>query len=288
MVEKMPNFLGEFLWTGMDYIGEAGVGAATNVSIGGVAYNRTGWPWVNAWCGDIDLIGHQKAPSRYRDVVWGLSELEIGVQRPVPEGKMEVISNWGWSDELLSWSWPGHEGKEIAVRLFTPGDRVALLLDGRKVGEKTLSPADKMRTEIKLAYTPGLLEAVAYKGGAEIGRKRIETVTAAAKLQLSPERKSGPAHRQALYYVPVDVLDGQGRLMPDDKRSVRLSIEGPAELVGFGSANPLAVGSFQAPTAETFHGRAMAILRATGTKGTVRLAAAADGLTGAATTLNLV
>jgi beta-galactosidase len=108
----------------MDYIGEAGVGASTNVSVGGVAYNLPSWPWINAWCGDIDLIGNQKAPSRYRDVVWGLSKFEMAVQRPVPEGKVEKIANWGWSDELESWTWPGSEGKDLAVRFYTSGDRV--------------------------------------------------------------------------------------------------------------------------------------------------------------------
>ena len=127
---------------------------------------------MNAWCGDIDLIGNQKAPSRYRDVVWGVSTLEMAVQRPIADGKTELISNWGWSDELQSWSWAGSEGKELAVRLYSSGDRVELLLNGVKVGDRTLSAADKMRTEIKVAYAPGALEAMAYRGGEVIGRKR--------------------------------------------------------------------------------------------------------------------
>lgn len=287
LAERMPNFIGECLWTAMDYLGEAGIGASTNVSVGGVAYNLPSWPWVNAWCGDVDLIGDQKAPSRYRDVVWGLSPLEMAVQRPVPAGKVESISNWGWSDELQSWSWAGSEGKELAVRVYTAGDRVELLLNGTKVGEKALGASDKMRGEIRLPYAPGVLEAVAYQGSKVIGRKRFETIGAAAKLRLTPERAKGRSDRQALHYVAVDVLDAQGRRVPDEKRKIALSVEGRADLVGFGSANPFAVGSFQSPEAESFHGRAMAILRAKGTKGVVRLTVQSDGLEPATTMMRL-
>jgi beta-galactosidase len=288
LVDRAPYFLGECLWTAMDYIGEAGVGASTNVSVGGVAYNLPDWPWINAWCGDIDLIGNQKAPSRYRDVVWGLSKFEMAVQRPVPEGKIEKISNWGWSDELQSWSWAGSEGKELAVRLYTPGDRVELLLNGVKVGETTLTPADKMRAEIKVAYASGTIEAVAYRGTAVLGRKRFETVGPPAKLRLKPERTSGGRDRQALHYVAIEVLDAQDRIIPDEARKVALVVAGPADLAGFGSANPFAVGSFQTLEAQSFHGRALAILRSQGKPGTVRIEARAEGLHSASAVVQLV
>ncbi len=288
LVERMPNFLGEFLWTAMDYLGEAGIGAASAISAGGVSYYMPGWPWVNAWCGDIDLIGNQKAPSRYRDVVWGLSRLEMAVQRPIPEGKTEYISKWGWSDELQSWNWAGSEGKQLAVRLYSPGDRVELLLNGVKVGEKAMTAADKMRAEIKVAYAPGTLEAVAYRGGAVIGRKRLETVGAPARLRLTAERATGARDRQALHYVGIEVLDAQGRLIPDEARKITLTVDGPADLAGFGSANPLATGSFQAREAESFHGRALAILRSQGKSGSVRIEARAAGLQGASAIVRLV
>ncbi|MEO6716109.1 MAG: glycoside hydrolase family 2 TIM barrel-domain containing protein [Novosphingobium sp.] len=287
LAERVPYFLGEFVWTAMDYLGEAGLGAATNISVGGVAYNLPSWPWVNAWCGDIDLIGNQKAPSRYRDVVWGLSRLEMAVQRPVPEGKIESVSNWGWSDELQSWTWPGSEGKELAVRVYTSGDRIELLLNGVKMGERVLFPGDKMRAELKVAYAQGVLEAVVYRSGAVIARKSLATVGSAAKLRLMPERRLAGSDRQALHFIDLQVLDAAGRLRQDDKVSVRLQVDGPADLIGFGSANPFAVGSFQASQAQTFHGRALAILRARGTKGPVRLTATAGGMAPASTIVQL-
>ncbi len=288
LMDRAPYFLGEFVWTAMDYIGEAGLGLTTPLKTGAFPLFIAGFPWVNAWCGDIDLIGHQKPASHARDVAWGISQLEMAVQRPLPEGRYEYVASWGWSDELQSWSWAGSEGKELAVRLYSRGDRVDLLLNGKQVGTRALAATDKMKAEFKLAYAPGKLEAVAYRGGKVIGRKVLETVSSPAKLRLTAEKSRGGSNRQALHYVAIDILDALGRIIPDEKRKLSITIDGPADLIGFGSANPLAVGSFQSKDAESFRGRAMAILRSRGTKGTVRIEARADGLQGASTIVRLV
>ncbi len=287
LAERMPNFMGEFLWTAMDYLGEAGIGASSTGSAGGVSLAMVGWPWINAYCGDIDLIGDQKAPSRYRDVVWGLSKLEIAVQRPTPAGKVEVMSSWGWSDELQSWNWQGQEGKAMNVRFYTQGDRVELLLNGTKIAEKALTAADKFRGELAVPYAPGVLEAIAYSGGSLLARKRLVTVGAAAKLRIRPERAQTGSRRIDLSYVAIDVLDAQGRRLPDEQRKLSLTIDGPAELVGFGSGNPQAVGSFQSSNAQSFKGKALAILRGRGTKGSVRVTAHSDGLPSASAVVQM-
>jgi beta-galactosidase len=286
LVKRAPYVLGEFVWTAMDYLGEAGIGATTLVSsTSGIPFGLGSWPWINAWCGDIDLIGEQKAPSRFRDVVWGLSQLEMAVQRPIPEGQREAISTWGWSDERQSWTWPGAEGRPLAVRVYTPGDRVEILLNGVKVGEAKLTPADKMRGEVKVPFAPGTLEAVAFSGGREIARRKLTTVGAPAKLRLRPESLTIAASRQGLAYIDIDVLDAAGRVVPDSEVEIALSLAGPATLAGFGSANPLAVGSFQAMHAKSFHGRALVILRGSGTKGPVTVMVQSPGLTATSITL---
>jgi len=288
LAERAPYMLGEFVWTAMDYIGEAGIGATKRIPNKGMPYYLAQWPWVNAWCGDVDLIGHQKPPSLARDVIWGLSPLEILVQRPVPEGQVEFVAQWGWPDELPSWTWPDATGQGLAVRLYSSGDRVELHLNGALVGTKALTASDKMRVEIPVPYAPGTLEAIAYRGSREIGRKRLETVSAAARLRVTPEKPRSGRDRQSLSYIGIDMLDAQGRLIPEGEMKVRLTINGPAELVAFGSANPLAIGSLRANEAMTFRGRALAILRSTGAKGTVRIEARADGLQPAAATVRLV
>jgi beta-galactosidase len=278
LAKRAPYFLGEFVWTAMDYLGEAGLGASAQLDKKGIPYFFPVFPWVNAWCGDIDLIGHQKAPSLCRDVVWGLSPLEMTVQRPVPDGKFEYVAIWGWSDELQSWSWTGAEGKPIAVRVYSSGDRVELWLNGNRLEERALTPADKMRVEFKVPFTPGVLEAIAFMDGKEIGRRKLETVGPPKKLRLTVEPGSARCDRQALMYVGIDVVDDQGRILPDEQRKISLSIDGPAELIGFGSANQLATGSFQASEALTYRGRALAILRSHGNPGTIQIDAQTDGL----------
>jgi len=288
LASRAPYALGEFLWTAMDYLGEAGIAAAEVVSQNNMMpFPFSGWPWVVSWCGDIDLIGDQKAPSRYRDVVWGLSKLEMAVQRPIPAGKKESYSNWGWHDELQSWSWSGHEGQPLTVRLYTPGDRVELRLNGAKVGEKALVHADKMRAELALPYAPGKLEALAFSKGKLIARCMLSTTGAPARLRILAEAAKAGSSRQSLSYVRIEVLDALGRVLPEEARAISLTVDGPADLVGFGSANPLAVGSFQSPQAQSFRGRALAILRSRGVSGTVRIKASADGLQGASTVVHL-
>ncbi len=287
LMKRAPYFMGEFVWTAMDYIGEAGVGATANIKKGSPPYYFASWPWVNAYCGDIDLIGNQKTPSLARDVAWGISALEMAVHRPVPDDKQEFVAMWGWPDELPSWNWAGSEGKPMAVKIYTSADKIELLLNGKSVGSKNLSAKDKMQATFQIAYSPGTLEAVAYKGGKIIGRRKLETVGTATKLRLTPEQPSNKATRQSLSYVRVDVMDGQGRVLPEETHKISLTINGPAELVGFGSSNPLAVGSFQSHDAQSYRGHALAILRSTGAAGTVRIEAKSDGLSSASTIIKL-
>jgi beta-galactosidase len=245
------------------------------------------WPSVVSDCGDIDLIGEQKAASRARDVVWGLSPLEIGVQKPPPEGKKEIVRPWGWSDERQSWSWPGAEGKPLAVRVYTVGDRVELRLIGKTVEARPVTAADLKHVEFQVPYAPGTLEVVAFRGGAELARRKLTTAGAPAAIRLTPERKDAGAGRGAVAYVAVEVVDAQGRVVPDLAKALKLSVSGPAELVGFGSANPFAARSLQSSTAQTWDGRALAILRGQGRAGQVRIEARGEGLKSGAATLRL-
>ena len=254
----------------MDYLGEAGIGGSVVVSAsaaGNPLAAMGAWPWVNAYCGDIDLVGQQKAQSLARDVIWGKSQLEVMVRRPVPEGKVEALRIWGWHDEQPSWTWPGAEGKALTVSVFTLGDHVELHLNGRVLEGKAVSAADARRVEFSVAYEPGVLEAVAFRGNAPIARQRLATVGAPTAIRLVPEQRSGRAQRGDVSYVAVEILDGANRVSPDAAHAVQLALSGPAELIAFGSANPLAVGGFRSNTAQVWNGRALVILRGVGRPG---------------------
>lgn len=161
------------------------------------------FPWIIAWCGDLDLIGEQKAPSLARDIAWGLSPLEMLVHPPVADGMIEYVAGWGWPDERSGWTWPQHVGQPMGVRFYTSGDRVELRLDGRMVAEKTVRDADAMKVEIMLPYALGVLEAIAFREGRRIGTRRLATAGAPHALRLVPEPASRRTGRQALAYLRV-------------------------------------------------------------------------------------
>ena len=286
LTDRSPWLVGDFVWTAMDYLGEAG--------IGGASYGKGGlgalgaWPEVVSRCGDLDLIGEQKGQSLARDVVWGLSPLEIAVQAPPPEGTIEIIRPWGWSDERQSWTWPGQEGRPLAVRVYTAGDEVELRLNGQVVERRAVTAADLKRIEFKVPYRPGTLEVAAFRSGAETARRKLATVGAPAAIRLTPERPTAGRGRGDVAFVGVEVVDAEGRRVPQAELPLQLSIAGPAELAGFGSANPFAVGGFQSAQAKTWDGRALAILRGQGRAGRVRIEARGEGLKPGAAVLRLI
>ena len=291
LTDRSPWLIGDFVWTAMDYLGEAGIGGSTVVAArdaNSPAPRLAQWPWVNAFCGDIDLIGQPKPPSRARDVVWGLSSLEVAVQRPLPEGKADRPTTWGWHDELSSWTWPGSEGQPLTVRIYTAGDRVELHLNGRLLDAKPVTAADLKRVEFAVPYEPGALEAIAFRNGREIARQLLNTLGVATALRLTPERPTGGPARGDISYLAVELIDAAGRPVLDSDKRIDLTVSGPAELIAFGSANPHAVGSLQSSSAQAWNGRALAIIRSRGSAGRVEFKARSEGITPGTAVIRLV
>ena len=104
-VEEHPYVIGDFVWTAIDYIGEAGLGHALERSDRGRWIQLLAWPWFNAWCGDIDLVGNKKPQSYYRDVVWGERPIAMAVRPSVTDGEYEDALGWCWTAEENHWNW---------------------------------------------------------------------------------------------------------------------------------------------------------------------------------------
>ena len=277
-VENNSFVIGDFVWTAIDYLGESGIGHSS-ISNGQEPDSFVEpYPWFNSYCGDIDLIGNKKPQSYFRDVVWRRSKIEMAVQRPVPTGWTERVSRWGWSDELRSWTWPGLEGKAFKVRVYTRGDRVKLFLNDKEVGSKDLSDKDALQAEFTIPYEPGELKAIAYENGQEFGSIHFSTAGKRHKLVLSADRTNIKADRDDLSYVSVQVVDEQGRLVPDAVVPLSFSISGVGEIAAVGNANPKNIASFRQPQHETFHGTCLVVVRRTGKPGAVALQAESPGL----------
>ena len=278
-VEKDPWVIGDFVWTAMDYLGETGVG---NSSLdGGPRVGLKPWPWFNAFCGDIDLCGFKKPQLFYRDVVWNISKLEIMVHTPIPEGKKETVSYWGWPDELQSWNWKGNEGKPMDVRVFSRYPVIRLELNGKMIAEQTIDDNANLTANFKVPYEPGILRAVALEHGIEVASKELRTTGTPAKIKLTADRTQIKADRNDLSYVKVEITDAQGNLIPNANIPVTFTVSGVGEIAGSGNACPYDMESFNNPVCKTYHGRALVILRPLKDKkaGTIAFRAEANGIT---------
>lgn len=275
-VQGLPYVIGDFVWTAMDYLGEAGIGHSTYTGSGS---GRLTFPWFNAWCGDIDIIGNKKPQSYYRDVVWGRSPVEMLVHSPIPQGKKEKVSRWGWPDEVPSWTWPGMKEKNMQVRVFTRAQKVELVLNDFRVATKTVSDSTPLTVTFELPYTPGALTAFAYDSkGNEIGVKTIAVTDPPAAIRLTADRTQISSDANDLVFVNVDIVDGLGNIVPNANLPLKITVSGQGTLAAAGSACPDCPASFQQPALTTFRGRGLAILRANGRPGHIGLQIEGPGL----------
>lgn len=302
-MQRNPAYMGEFVWTGMEYIGEVGSGssglrsdtAAPNeekkiifgMDVSMLNFYVWDYPAYQAGSGEIDLIGLKKPPSVYRDVVWGRNSLALFVQRPVPAGFHEEQTAWGWPDVLESWTWPDAGERAMAVHVYARGDEVALVLNGAEVGRKALTTADKRKAIFPVPYKPGTLVAVAYENGKEIARQTLETVGAPTTLRLRAERAAIAGSAADLAYVFAEVLDAKGRMVPDAAVPLRFAVTGKGALRAAGSGNPYGIESFQDGDTRSFHGTALAIVQPTGRRGDAKVSVSSPGLKGDALNIRI-
>lgn len=277
MVEKHPYVLGDFVWTAIDYIGEAGCGRSTIVTEKNASVIPD-WPWFNANCGDLDLIGDKKPQSYYRDIVWRNSRIEMVTRKPIPDGKFETVSPWGWPDVKSSWTWPGEEGKKMNVIVYTRCPKVKLELNGQVIGEQELLK-DSIIMSFDVPYQAGKLVAKGYEDGKEIATAILETTGKPVAIRLKADRKTIKANQNDLSYVHVEIVDDKGRVVPYvDDMEVNYSISGNGELAGVGNGNPIDMSSFQQPRKKVFHGKGLVIVKPKGGSGKFVLTAKANGL----------
>lgn len=138
LVNGHDYIIGDFVWTAIDYLGESGIGRFYYAGESeGEHYQRNHYPWHGAYCGDIDLTGWRKPISHYRDLLYNPDKkLYLAVKEPdnyygkVKETLWSVWPTWE------SWNWPGHEGKEIEVEIYSRYPKVRLYLNDKLIGEK--------------------------------------------------------------------------------------------------------------------------------------------------------
>ncbi|MFE2884689.1 glycoside hydrolase family 2 TIM barrel-domain containing protein [Streptomyces sp. NPDC059272] len=277
LVEQHGHVIGDFTWTGWDYLGEVGIGRPQYVSPDGPRPAHTApYPYLLAGCGDLDITGHRRPASFYREIVFGLRTAPyIAIRRPEHHGETYAGSPWAWSDAIASWTWPGFEGSPVTVEVYGAADEVELLLNGRTLGRRPVGAEHRFRTEYDTEYAPGELLAVAYRDGAETARHTLRTATGPIRLRVEADRPVITATGGDLAYVDLTLTDPDGTTHTAADRPVRLEVRGSGVLLGFGSADPSTEERFDATERRTYEGRALAVLRPTG-PGRIHLVASAD------------
>jgi beta-galactosidase len=274
LVENHPYVIGDFVWTGMDYLGESGIGH-TKYEGDSIGFLPP-WPWFNANCGDISILGDKKPQMYFRDVVWRNSPLEMLVHAPLPEGRKEIVSFWGWPDEWLCWNWPGQEGKNLQVSVYSRSQQVRIELNGQVIGIKDISEKTKLTALFDVPYQPGELTAIGLSKGQEVARQVLKTTGAPHHLKVTPEKDALSVETDELAYFTIEVQDENSLTVPNVQIPVVFDISG-GKLQAVANSNPRDMHSFQQPKVNTFRGKCQVIVRVE-KQGEIKLIAKAEGM----------
>ncbi len=275
-----PYVIGDFVWTGMDYLGEAGLGNAS------IDSTNITYPWFISNCGDIDIVGFKKPQSYYRDVVWGNSNLEVAVEKPLTIGHKWVISRWGWRIESPCWNWDDI-GQELDVYAYSQAEKVEVYLNNKLVTKQIATDTSKYVFHFKVPYEPGELVVIAYSKNKEVARKLIKTTKEVSDIALIADRNPITANINDLCYVEVSLVDSDGNLVRNDDRVIHFEIKGSAKIIAVGNGNPTEIKSFQSDSCKSFNGKCVVVLQPLGKTGKVELSALANHLPEQKLTINI-
>ena len=310
LVEKHPYVIGDFVWTAIDYIGEAGLAHALERSDRGRWIQLLAWPWFNSWCGDIDLVGNKKPQSYYRDVVWDECPIAMAVRPSVTDGEYEDAGGWCWTAEENHWNWQdrayydgpnkcgylpvdirpekydnatlktsvvhdvnGHRSDSLRVNVYTRESRVRLSINGRVIGEQDVNP-DTYTATFRVAYEPGELKAEVVKARSKKDKAAeviFRTSGAPAAIQFEPVNKEISASHNDLAYIYIKVVDADGNLCPTAEIPLEIKTSGTRHIAVAGTGHPYDLRSFRSLTPTTFRGQALLIIQPQEEKGDVTI-----------------
>lgn len=241
-IMETPAVLGDFTWTGWDYLGEV----------------ADVFPSLCNTGGDVSAIGVRRPVSYYREIVFGLKKGPvIAVQDPARFGCDRNFGPWQFTDCVLNYTWPEQEGKPLMVQVYSGGDEVELFQNGASLGRKKCGRSTGFVVQFDTEYRPGQLLAVAYEKGAEIGRCSLCTTGEPAQLHIEAEQG------RELAFLNIELQDGQGRRVFAESE-VGINLTGPAELLAFGSERARHHRGYEKTAATLTDGCALAVLRRTG------------------------
>lgn len=272
-VKKLPYIIGDFMWTGWDYIGEAGIGAFVYDSVG--SKNKE-YPFLLAGCGVIDILGHPRPEIWLNKSVFELTKKPyISVEPVTHSHENHLIGAWRFSDGVHSWSWEGCEGKKAEIIVYSSEKEVELFQNGASLGRK---PVSECQVKFETVYEQGSLVAVSYDAnGVETGRDELHTAEESDRLTLTADKRNLSADGQDLCYIDIDLTDDKGTIKSGKDCRISLQVKGVGSLAGLGNAAPCTEEDYVSDNTVTYYGRAQAAIRSGYEKGCIRVTVSAEG-----------
>ena len=283
LVNDFPYITGDIVWTGLDYLGESGIGRYYyDGERRGEHYVAGGQPdWHGAYCGDVDVTGWRKPISHYREILWKDSDEDLYMAVREPDGYHGRIRETTWSvwPTWESWTWNGWEGKPVDVEVYTKQPEVRLYLNDKLIDTKQVSRSSQFKAVFQVPYEPGELRA-------EAGGKSVILSTAGqpARLRLTADKTVMRPDGQDLIFVTVEVIDSKGNVCPEAAIDCEAIVKGTGRLLSFASADLKDMEPYVSPRVKTWKGRALLVVRSGKTKGKTQISIKSE-LTTASLTL---
>ena len=243
MQDDKPWVIGEFVWTGFDYLGEP------------TPYD-TSWPSRSSYFGMIDLAG-------------------------IPKDRYYLYrSRWNTEDETLHilphWNWEGREGKKTPVFVYTSYDRAELFVNGKSQGiriKNDSTPQTRYRLMWNdVLYEPGTLKVVALdKNGIKTAEKTVKTAGKPHKIKLEADRTTLKANGKDLAFVTVSVVDKNGIPCPTATNELAFKVSGKGSFKAVCNGDPTSLTSFYASQMKLFSGKLVVLVESTDKAGTMEL-----------------
>jgi hypothetical protein len=253
-VADNPYVSGQFLWIGIDYLGEA-----------------AGWP-VRSWTGGLfDLCGFKKPEGWFRQSLWS--------DRPMVYLCARLQRQDRRRGPQSHWNWPARSA--VAVFAYSNCPEVTLELNGQTLESRQPTQGSWPMARWEVSFEPGTLTAIGKKDGREVCRYALTTAGPARQIKLIPDCTILAADGKDVCLIECTVTDEKGVLVPDADHSITFSLVGPAKIAGIGSGDPASHEDHKAHTYRVYQGRCLLIAQTQKRPGTIQIAAACDNLKGA-------
>lgn len=271
---EQPYIIGDMVWTGLDYLGESGIGQFYgDGEPRGEHYITKKFPFHGAYCGDVDMTGWRKPISHYRSMLWNTCEGDGTVYLAVREPdnfRLGHITETAWSvwPTWESWNWSGYEGKNITAEVYTKAPQVSLYLNDKLVATQAVNLSTEYKATFNLPYQPGTLKAVTLDAsGKALGTSILRTSGAAYSVRLTADKTAIKADGHDLAFITVEVVDENGNPVPDASLPLTIKVNGQATLLAAGSASFKDLEPMTSPRLQTYQGRGLIAVRSSQKRG---------------------